>query len=390
MKRFLKLAIVAVTAGIAASAAAQEKVKVGVIGPFSGPNAASFGEPFRQGVETYAAMNGKPADNIEVEFIWRDLPGADPARARNLAQELVVRDGVQYLAGFMYTPNAIAAADVSAQAKVPTVIFNASASIVITKSPYYVRTSNTLPQVSFPTGKEAASKGYKTVITAVSDFAPGIDAEAAFKKAFEGDGGKVVETIRMPLSTTDFGPFLQSIKLKKPDALFVFLPYGPPTYSFVKAYRDNGLDSAGIAFIGTSETQEVDLQALGDAAVGLETGYFYSAAHDSDANRAFKAKLAELFPNAEANPATVSAFDGTHVLYEMIKATGGKPDPDKALKAVKGASWESPRGPITIDSETRDIVQNVYWRVVERGADGRLINKEVKTYEAQADYGQDQ
>ena len=367
--------------------AAAEPVKIGVIGPFSGPFAGSFGEPFRQGVETYVAMNGQPADGIEVEFIWRDLQKPDPGQARALAQELVAKDGVQYLAGFMFTPNAIAAAGISQQAKVPTVIFNASASAVISQSDYYVRTSNTLAQVSVPTAQDALDKGYRTVVTAVSDYAPGVDAETNFAKAFTEGGGEVLDTIRMPLSTTDFGPYLQSIQLKKPDALFVFLPYGPPTYSFVNAYRDNGLDKAGIAFVGTSETQEVDLQSLGDAAVGLETGYFYSAAHVSPENDAFKAKLKELYPDAEPNPATVSAFDGTHALYEMIRATGGKKDPDAAIAAIKGKSWESPRGPIMIDAETRDIVQNVYIRKVEKEADGRLVNREYKTYEAQPDYG---
>jgi branched-chain amino acid transport system substrate-binding protein len=366
---------------------AQETVKVGIIGSFSGPFAGSFGEPFKQGVETYVAMHGDPMENVKVEFIYRDLPAADPGKARNLAQELVARDGVQYLAGFVFTPDAVAAAAVAEQAKIPTVIFNASTSMVVSQSKYFVRTSNTLPQVTVPTAQNALEKGYKTVITAVSDYGPGVDAETHFVKTFTEGGGEVVESIRMPLSTTDFGPFLQSISLKKPDALFVFLPYGPPTFSFVNGYRDNGLDKADIGFIGTSETQESDLQALGDAAIGLETGYFYSAAHESSENEAFVAKLKELFPQAEANPATVSAFDGTHVLYEMIRATKGQKDADAAMDAVKGLEWESPRGPVKIDPETRDIVQNVYIRVVERDANGRLINKEIKTYEAQPDYG---
>lgn len=382
------LAVTAISLlGLVSSVQAQETVKVGIIAPFSGGFAGSFGEPFRQGVETYVAMHGDPAEDIKVEFIYRDLPTADPGRARNLAQELVARDGVQYLAGFVFTPNAVAAAAVAEGARIPTVIFNASTSMVVSQSQYFVRTSNTLPQVTVPTAQNALENGYRTVITAVSDYGPGIDAETHFVKTFEEGGGEVLESIRMPLTTTDFGPYLQRISLQAPDALFVFLPYGPPTFSFVNGYRDNGLDQAGIAFIGTSETQESDLQALGDAALGLETGYFYSAAHESPENEAFVAKLRELYPDADPNPATVSAFDGTHVLYEMIRATNGQADPDAAIEAVKGLAWESPRGPISIDPETRDIVQNVYIRVVERGEDGRLINREIKTYEAQPDYG---
>lgn len=366
---------------------AQTTVRVGVIGPFSGGFASSFGEPFRQGVETYVAQHGQPADGIEIEFIWRDLPGPDPARARALAQELVARDGVQYLAGFVFTPNAIAVAPLATEAQVPTVIFNASASAVVAQSPYFVRTSNTLPQVTVPTAQHALEAGHRSVVTMVSDYGPGVDAETAFVRAFTEGGGEVLESIRMPLSTTDFGPYLQSLSMRDPDALFVFLPYGPPTFSFVNAYRDNGLDDAGIAFIGTSETQESDLQSLGDAAVGLETGYFYSAAHDSPENAAFIEALRGLYPGVDPNPATVSAYDGTHVLYEMIRATGGERDPDAAIAAVGGLSWVSPRGPVSLTEDTHDIVQNVYIRQVERDAEGHLVNREIRTYEAQPDWG---
>jgi branched-chain amino acid transport system substrate-binding protein len=191
----------------------------------------------------------------------------------------------------------------------------------------------------------------------------------------------------MPLSTTDFGPFLQRIRLAKPDALFTFLPFGPPTFGFVKAYNDNGLRQSGVRFLGTAETQETDLQALGDPAIGLETGYFYSGAHRSPENKAFVERLERLFPGAIANPATVSAFDGTRALYTMIKATGGKADPAGAMAAIKGAKWESPRGPISIDPQTRDIIQNVYIRNVKRDESGKLINEEIQIYADQPDYG---
>ncbi|MBM6593155.1 ABC transporter substrate-binding protein [Microvirga pudoricolor] len=378
------LAVLALT-GTASSA---ETVKVGVIGPFSGPFAGSFGTPFRQGVETYVAQHGEPSPDIKIEWIFKDLPQTDPQKSRAIAQELIVKDKVQYLAGFVFTPNALAVAPLASQAKIPTVIFNASASAVVSKSDYFVRTSNTLPQVTIPVAKNALKKGIRRVVTAVADYGPGVDSEAAFKKTFEAGGGQVVEAIRMPLNTTDFTPILQRIRAQKPDGLFVFLPYGPPTYSFVKAYYENGLKKEGIAFLGTSETQETDLQEQGQAALGLETGYHYSAVHPSAENKAFVAALTKTHPGAVSNPAAVAAYDGTHVLYEMIKATGGKPDPDKAIQAVKGLAWTSPRGPIRIDPATRDIVQNVYMRVVEKDpASGLLINRETETYEAQADPG---
>jgi branched-chain amino acid transport system substrate-binding protein len=273
------------------------------------------------------------------------------------------------------------------RAKIPTVIFNASTSVVVSKSDYFVRTSNTLPQVTVPVAKRALEKGIKKVVTIVSDYGPGVDAEGAFKRVFEEGGGTIMESVRMPLSTTDFGPYLQKIRLQKPDALFTFLPFGPPTFGFVKAYSENGLREAGVTFLGTSETQETDLQALGDPAIGLETAYFYSGAHKSPENEKFVGTLEKLYPGAIANPATVSAFDGTRVLYAMIKATGGKRDAAAALTAVKGQAWESPRGPIKIDANTRDIVQNVYIRVVKRDASGKLINEEIATFAAQPDYG---
>ena len=373
-------------ASLAGGAAhAQQVVKVGIVGPFSGPFASSFGTPFRQGVEAYVAQRGDKAGNTRVEFIYRDLEGPNPERAKALAQELIVKDKVQYLGGFVFTPNALAVAPLIQSAKVPTVIFNASTSMIVGKSDYFVRTSNTLPQVTVPVAKYALDLKVRRVVTVVSDYGPGVDAENAFRQTFQAGGGEIVESIRMPLNATDFGPFLQKVRALKPDALFAFLPFGPPTFGFVKSFDDNGLKAAGIRFLGTSETQESDLQALGDAALKLETGYYYSAAHDSPQNKEFVNTLAKV--KATPNPATVAAFDGTHVLYKMIEATGGTANGTKAIEAVKGLSWESPRGPMKIDPQTRDVIQNVYIRVVEKQADGRSINRETKTYAAQPDYG---
>jgi len=364
---------------------AQQIVKVGIVGPFSGPFASSFGAPFRQGIEAYVAQNGDKAGAVRVEFVYRDLEGPNPERAKALAQELIVKEKVQYLGGFVFTPNALAVAPLIQSAKVPTVIFNASTSMILSKSDYFVRTSNTLPQVTVPVARYALDMKVKRVVTAVSDYGPGVDAESAFRQTFQEGGGEIVESIRMPLNATDFGPFLQKVRALKPDALFAFLPFGPPTFGFVKAFDDNGLKAAGVRFLGTSETQESDLQALGDAALKLETGYYYSAVHDSPQNKAFVETLAKV--KATPNPATVAAFDGTHVLYKMIAATGGSADGAKAIEAVKGLAWESPRGPVKIDTQTRDVIQNVYMRVVEKQPGGRFVNREIKTYAAQPDYG---
>jgi branched-chain amino acid transport system substrate-binding protein len=388
-RRRLCGALCALAAGALCTSAAlaQEVVKVGVIGPLSGPFSAAFGIPFRQGVETYAAQVGGKAGNVKVEFVWRDLEGPNPERAKALAQELVVKEKVQYLGGFVFTPNALAVAPLVQGAKIPTVIFNASTSVVVSKSDYFLRTSNTLPQVTVPVARYALEKGLKRVVTAVSEYGPGLDAENAFKATFEAGGGQVIEVIRMPVQATDFGPFMQKVRSLKPDALFGFLPFGPPTFGFVKAFADNGLKADGIKLLGTAETQESDLQALGDAALKVETGYYYSAAHESPENKAFLAALAKTHPGAVANPATVAAYDGARLIFRMIEATGGKADPDKALAAVKGFKFESPRGPVEIDAKTRDIVQNVYMRSVEKGAGGKLVNKEFKTYAAQPDHG---
>ena len=390
MKRLLQAALLAAGISFLSPVMAQAPiVKVGIIGPFSGPFSATFGTPFRQGVETYVAQHGVMAGNARVEFIYRDLEGPNPEKAKALAQELIVKEKVQYLGGFVFTPNAMAVAPLITSAKVPLVIFNASTSAIVSRSEYFVRTPNTLPQVTVPVAKFALEQKFKRAVTVVSDYGPGIDAESSFKAAFESGGGQVVESIRMPVSATDFSPFMQRIRSIKPDVLFGFLPAGPPTFGFVKSYNENGLRAEGIRFLGTAETQETDLQALGAPALGLETGYFYSAAHDSPENKAFLASLAKIAPAAVANPSTVSAFDGTHVLYKMIEATGGKPDADKAVAAIKGLSWASPRGPVKIDPATRDIVQNVYMRKIERDSTGKLVNREFKTYEMQPDYGRD-
>ncbi|MGV1791950.1 ABC transporter substrate-binding protein [Rhizobium sp. A37_96] len=385
MKRFILAAIAAVALGGAAYA---DTIKVGVIGPFSGPFALQ-GKNFKAGIDAYMAINGKTVGNDEVEVIYRDLPQADPAQSKALAQELVVKEHVQYLAGFYFTPDAMAVTPILKQANVPMVIFNAATSAIVTKSPLVVRTSFTTWQTSTPIAKVAYDAGVKKVISVVSDYGPGVDAENAFKAGFEKQGGEVVQAIRMPLSTNDFSPIMQRVKDSGAQGVFAFLPSGPTTLGFVKAYNENGLKAAGIKLFAPGDlTQESDLPALGDAAIGMQTTFHYAVSHDSPENKAFVAAAEKAIGNpAELTFPAVGAFDGMHVIYKMIEATGGKQDAQKAVDAVKGLSWVSPRGPVTIDPESRHITQNIYLREVAKGVDGKYYNKEIQTFEKQGDPG---
>jgi branched-chain amino acid transport system substrate-binding protein len=385
MKRFLRtsaLAGLAVTT--MAVAAAADTIKVGVLAPFSGPMAV-WGQQFKNAIDVYVAQHGTKAGPHTVEFIYKDAGFGSPEVAKALAQELLVKDKVNYLAGFVFTPDAMAVAPLINKSKTPTVIFNAGLSEIPAKSPYFVRVGFTLGQVAVPMAEWAWKQGIRKVVIAVSDFGPGHDGEKAFGDAFKAKGGEIVDSIRMPLQTTDFAPFMQRIKDRQPNAVFTFLPAGPTTYAFTKAYNENGLAKAGIRFLGTGETDETTLKALGDAAIGINTSYFYSPAHKSKMNETFLAKLAELHPGAIANFASVEAYDGAHMIYEMVKAAGA--DADKAMAFAKTMKWESPRGPVSIEPNSRHITQNVYIRVVEKDAGGKLINREIETFAAQPDYG---
>ncbi len=384
-----QLVLAVALVGLLAGGASAETIKVGVIGPFSGPFALQ-GKNFKAGIDAYQALNGMSVGGDSVEIVYRDLPEADPAKSAALAQELVVQEGVQYLAGFYFTPDAMAAAPLLEEANVPMVIFNAATSAIVTASPYVVRTSFTLWQTSTPMAQVARDRGIDKVITVVSDYGPGVDAETAFKTAFEVAGGAVVEAVRMPMSTTDFSPIMQRVRDSGAGAVFAFLPAGPPTLGFVRAYEENGLEEAGVALLAPGDlTQESDLPALGDAALGLLTTFHYSVAHDSPENAAFvAAAVAALGGNrTELSFPAVGAFDGMHVIYAMIAATGGRQDAAKAVDAVRGLSWISPRGPVSIDAESRHITQNIYLREVAKAEDGTYFNREIQTFENQTDPG---
>lgn len=383
----LGAAVVLLAAG-AAGAAQADTIKVGIIGPYSGPFALQ-GKNFQAGVEAYLAQNGKSVVGHTIEIVYRDLPGANPQQARALAQELIVRDKVQYLGGVYFTPDALAITPLLEQANVPLVIFNAATSAIMNSSPLVVRTSFTTSQTATPLGKAAIERGTKKFVTAVSDYGPGIDAENAFKKAIEAAGGQVAESIRMPMNTNEFSPIMQRVRAAGAEGLFAFLPSGPPTLGFVKAFNDAGLRQAGIRFFSTGDlTQESDLPALGEAASGMLTGFHYAVSHDSAVNRAFVEAAGKALGDAsQLSFPAVGAYDGMRVIAKMIEATAGKQDAAKAVAAVKGMAWESPRGPVKIDPETRHITQTIYLREVAKDASGKWINKEIQSFPEQGDPG---
>lgn len=385
----MKLLVTAAVAAIVLSSTAYaDTIKVGVIGPFSGPFALQ-GKNFKAGIDAYFALNGNTVGDDTIEVVYRDVPQADPAQSKALAQELVVKEGVQYLAGFYFTPDAMAATPILEQGNVPMVVMNAATSAIVTKSPYVVRTSFTTWQTSTPVAKVAKDSGATKVISIVSDYGPGVDAENAFKAAFEKEGGQIVEAIRMPLATNDFSPIMQRVKDSGAEAVFAFLPSGPTTLGFVKAFNENGLKDAGVKLFAPGDlTQESDLPALGDAALGMQTTFHYAVSHDSPENKTFVEAARKAIGNpAELSFPSVGAFDGMFVIAKMIEATGGEQDAEKAVEAVKGLSWTSPRGPVTIDPETRHITQNIYLREVAKAQDGSYYNKEIQTFEKQGDPG---
>ncbi|MET3927947.1 ABC transporter substrate-binding protein [Devosia sp. 2618] len=372
---------------LSSSVAFADTIKIGVVGPFSGP-AALQGRNFQAGIDAWLAVNGNTIDDDTIEIVYRDLPAADPSQSAALTQELIVSEGVQYLGGYYYTPDALAAAPILEEGNVPMVVFNAATSALVNASPFVVRTSFTTWQTSTPMAAVARERGIDKIITVVSDYGPGVDAENAFVTGFTAAGGQIVESLRMPMNTNDFSPIMQRIKDSGAEAVFAFLPAGPATLGFVQAYVENGLKDAGVQLLAPGDlAQEPDLAALGDNALGLLTTFHYAVSHDSPENAAFVKAATTAIGNAEqlSFPA-VGAYDGMYVISKMIEATGGKQDAATAVEAVKGLSWISPRGPVSINPENRHITQNIYLREVAF-EDGEYINKEIQTFENQGDPG---
>jgi branched-chain amino acid transport system substrate-binding protein len=358
-----------------------QTVKVGVINTYSGPLAAA-GEQIERGIKLYTRLHEKDLPpGVTIELIKRDDTGPNPEVAKRLAQELITRDKVQLLTGVIWTPNALAMAPLVTEAKVPFVIMNAGTAMITTKSPYIVRMSFTLWQSSYPLGDWAAKHGLKNVYTLVSDFGPGIDAETAFTKSFTAGGGTIAGAVRMPVTTPDFVPFVQRAKDAKPDAVFCFVPAAKEATSFMKAFGDLGLGAAGIKLIGPGDlTTDEELPGMGDPAVGTITMHHYSAAGDRPNNKAFVAAYkAEFGASQEPGFVAADAYDGMAAIYHVVIEQSGKIDPDRTMDLLKGWRYDSPRGPIMIDPETRDIVQNEYLRRVDK-IDGKLRNTEIETF----------
>jgi branched-chain amino acid transport system substrate-binding protein len=364
-------------------AQAQETVKIGLILPMTGGQ-ASTGQQINNAVKLYMQKNGDTVAGKKIEIILKD-DATLPDNTKRMAQELIVNDKVNVIAGFGVTPSALAAAPLATQAKVPEVVMAAGTSIITERSPYIVRTSFTLAQSSTIIGDWAAQNGIKKVATLTSDYAPGNDALQFFKEHFTAAGGTIVEEVKTPLANPDFAPFLQRMKDAKPDAIFVFVPAGQGA-NFMKQFAERGLDKSGIKVIGPGDVMDDDLlPSMGDAPLGAVTAHIYSAAHPSALNKEFVAAYKKAY-NVRPGFMAVGGYDGIHLIYEALKKTGGKADGDSLIAAMKGMAWESPRGPISIDPETRDIVQNVYIREVKK-VDGEPYNVEFKTFESVKDPG---
>jgi len=383
VNHIIRTATIVVASLLCAAQATAQTIKIGSVLTLSGPN-ATLGENMDRAIKLYMKLHqDKLPPGVKVEVITRDDGGPNPDKAKQLSQELIVRDKVQFLAGMTWTPNAMSSAPLSTEAKVPMVIMNAGTSVITTMSPYIVRLSFTLWQSSLPMGTWAA-KRFKTAYIAVSDFGPGHDAQAAFTKGFTDGGGKIVGEVRIPLANPDFIPFMQRAKDAKPDAIFGFVPAGKQATAIMKAYGDLGLDKAGVKFIGPGDiTTDEELPNMGDVPLGVLTVFHYSAAADRPANKAFIAAWhKEYGANSTPSFMSVGAWDGMDAIYYAIREQKGKVDPDRTMELLKQyKSADSPRGPISIDPETRDIVQNEYLREV-RKVGGKLENVELETVQA--------
>ena len=361
---------------------AEEPIKIGLLLPNTGPF-SYMGRQINAGVQLYLAEHGNMVAGRKVELIIKDDEGK-PDSNKRLAQDLVVNDKVTVLAGFGLTPQAFATAPLATQSKTPMVVMQAATSSVTEKSPFIVRTSMTLPQVTLGVADWAYKNKISRVVTLVSDYAPGADAEKTFISRFTAAGGQIVEQLRMPVVNPDFAPFLQRVHDAKPQAVFVFVPAGTAAAMFMKQFAERGLNKAGIQVIGPGDVVDDDvLGEMGDEALGAITSHHYSAAHPSAMNKKFVAAIGKANNGMRPSFMAVAGYDGMHLIMEGLKATNGAGG-EALVNAMKGQSFESPRGQVMIDPQTRDIVQDVYIRKVQR-VDGKLYNVEFDVIKAVKD-----
>jgi branched-chain amino acid transport system substrate-binding protein len=375
MKRLFTAGFIAAAASLTATAGhAQGTVKIGLIISYSGQFADTAAQ-MDNGIKLYVKQHGDMVAGKKIEFVRKDTGGIAPDVAKRLAQELVVRDHADIIAGFALTPNALAAGDVSAEAKKFMVVMNAATSIITTKSPYIARTSVTTPQLNQTLGTWAAKHGIKTAYTMVSDYGPGIDGETAFQLGFKEAGGEIVGSVRFPVANPDFSAFVQRAKDMNPDAIYIWIPGGAQPAAVGKALAERGVDTSKIKVLGQDALAfESALKSMGDAALGIITVANYDYNHQSTLNKEFvKAYNEEFHRNPDIY--SIGGYDGMHLIYETLKKTNGNADGDALIAAAKGMSWESPRGPMSIDPQTRDVVQTVYFRKVEK-VGNEIVNVE--------------
>ena len=365
-------------------AAAQEKIKIGIIGQFSGPF-ADAGLQTKQGIETYLALHGNKVGGREIEMIYRDVGGPKPAVAKQLAEELIVKEKVSIIGGLYLSPEASAVASVVTETKTPTVIMNATSAPVVGESTFFVRASNSIWQVAQPQADWAIKSGKKRAYIVVADYAPGWDVQEAFKTRFKALGGEIIGEDRVPLSTVDFAPFAERVARAKPDVLTMFVGTGAPAVGFLQALVAQGVVGKDVAVIGQSEMDDPDLPKFNDSIIGVYSSNLYVLGRTSEENKKFKDGVKAKFPNAVTNFVMAESYDAMSVVFHMIESQKGKPfEGTAAVEAAKGYTWEGARGPLKIEPDTRDTTLNVYIRRVEK-VNGRLENVLVDTYPALKD-----
>jgi branched-chain amino acid transport system substrate-binding protein len=382
MRRIFGAALAAVLS-LSASTAMADVVKIGLIADFTGAF-ATWGTQFQQAIEAYQSVHGKtvkgPDGKVhEIQFVYRDTASQGPDKAKQMAEELVLREKVKMLAGFDLSPQAMAVGEIATQAKIPVVIMNAATASITRGSPYFVRVSMTIPQHVVPLAQWAIKNGIKKVYMITSDYAPGHDAATYFSKTFIALGGQIVGADKSPIQETNYSVYMEKVLQAKPDALYMFQPAGSPSVAFVKAYAERGLKGAGIKLLGTGETQQIFMDQFTDDLIGTVTSFHYTETNTNPANIALHAQLAKMF-GAKAMPdiASVAAWDGTDLIYRSVAALGPNADGLKYIDFIKTAKINSPRGPVEIDPVERDVVQNIYIRRVEK-RDGKLVNIDIDT-----------